>query len=479
MTLAVLLLGQFMGLLDVCVVNVAIPSIGAGLHASGASLQMVVGGYTMAYAMLLITGARLGELHGRRRIFQLGVITFTLASLICGFAPNITVLIIFRFVQGTGAAVMVPQIISVIQTQFTGKARTTALSAYGVVLCSGSVAGMVLGGVLVDANLFDATWRPVFLINVPIGLCLALLVPRFVPPDQLPRSTRRLDVRGLVVATASVFLVVLPLVLGHQIGWPAWTYASIAAGLLLAVLFVRVERQVAAGGGDPLLALEVLRSPGIVAGLATLACMAVTYGGLLFVFTLHLQEGLGYGALRTGLIYVPYASTTGLAAYYWRRVPEQVQYLIAPVALATCAAGYLLLAAAMHSAGAGALMWVALVVTGIGQGFTLSPVIAQSLVRVPLHRAADTSGLLSTNLQLASVLGVAVFGTEFLSMDKPSGAHTSAAGASASALSTTLTFGLAVLAVIGVAAGTALARTVRQAKLQTAQKEATARPSAT
>src|SRR5882672_3077053 len=169
LTLAVLLLGQFMGLLDVFVVNVAMPAIGVDLHGSGASLQLVVGGYTVAYAMLLITGARLGDLYGRRRMYLVGAVVFTVASLVCGFAPGIVVLVVFRFVQGAGAAVMVPQIISVIQMLFTGKARATALSTYAVVLSSGAVFGLVFGGVLLSANLFGATWRPVFLINVPLG----------------------------------------------------------------------------------------------------------------------------------------------------------------------------------------------------------------------------------------------------------------------------------------------------------------------
>lgn len=455
LTVAVLLLGQFMGLLDVFVVNVAMPAIGAGLHASGASLQLVVGGYTVAYAMLLVTGARLGDLYGRRRMYLLGAVVFAAASLVCGFASSILVLVVFRIVQGAGAAVMVPQIISVIQTLFTGKARATALSAYAVVLSSGAVVGLVAGGVLVSANLFGTTWRPVFLVNVPLGVCLAVLVPRFVPRDE-PRPTRRLDVRGLAGATLSVFLIVLPLILGHEAGWPAWTFLSIGAGLLLAAVFAPVERRVAAGGGDPLLSLEVLRAPGIASGIGALACMATTYGGLLFVFTLHLQNGLGYGALRTGLTYLPYSATMGLAAYYWRRIPDRMQLLISPVALAICSAGYLGLAVAMRGGtGGGPLMWVALIVTGAGQGLTLSPVMAQSLLRVPPSRAADASGLLTTALQLSSVAGVAIFGTVFLSLDRAAGAH-----ASATALSTTLACGLAVVAAAGVVPAAALSRSM-------------------
>jgi MFS family permease len=470
LTLAVLLLGQFMGLLDAFVVNVALPAIAVSLHASGASLQLVVGGYTVAYAMLLITGARLGDLYGRRRMYLLGALVFTVASLVCGLAPGITVLVGFRFVQGAGAAVMVPQIISAIQLLFAGRARAAALSAYAVVLSSGAVVGLVAGGVLVSANLLGATWRPVFLINIPLGAALVWLVPRFVPPDE-PRSTRRLDVRGLAIAALSVGLIVLPLILGHEAGWPAWTFVCIAAGLLLAALFVRVERRVAARGGDPLLALAVLRVPGMASGIGALACMSATYGGLLFIFTLHLQDGLGYSALRTGLTYVPYSAATGLAAYYWRRIPGRVQFLISPAALALCAAGYLGLAAAMRGGGSGALMWAALVVTGAGQGLTLSPVIAQSLARVPLPRAADASGLLTTTLQLGAAAGVAVFGTVFLSLDRAPGGQVSAA-----ALSTTLACGLAVLAVIGIVPAAALSRTLLRAGRGVAQEAAAIQP---
>ena len=181
--LAVLLLGQFMCIIDVLVTNVAMPSIAASLHASGASLQLVVGGYTIAYAMLLITGARLGDRYGRRRTYLVGVLIFTTASLACALAPDSQPLIAFRLVQGAGAAVLVPQVFSIIQLTFTGPARARALSAYAAVLSAGAVTGLVLGGVVVTADLFGTGWRPVFAINVPIGIVLAAAVPRLVPPD--------------------------------------------------------------------------------------------------------------------------------------------------------------------------------------------------------------------------------------------------------------------------------------------------------
>src|SRR6266536_3176248 len=215
--LAVLITGQFMALLDVTIVNVAIPTIHAKLNASGAAIQLVVAGYTITYAMLLITGARLGDLRGHRNVFLAGLGTFTLASLACGLAPSTGTLVTARFVQGAGAALMVPQIFTVIQRQFVGAARARALSVYAAALATGAAAGQVLGGLLVSADLFGTSWRPVFLVNVPVGIAVAVLVPRLVPADA--PGGRRLDLAGLATGSAAVLLVVLPLVLGREECW--------------------------------------------------------------------------------------------------------------------------------------------------------------------------------------------------------------------------------------------------------------------
>jgi MFS family permease len=270
--LIVLLAGQFMALLDVTIVNVAMPTIGRTLHATGAELQLVVAGYTVSYAMMLITGARLGDLYGRRRMFLIGVLVFTVASLTCGIAPGIEILIAARFVQGAGAAAMMPQIMSVIQVRFGGAARARALSAYTAVLSSGFVAGQVIGGVLVTANLFGQSWRPVFLVNVPIGLGGLALVPLVMPVDEPSAHRRRLDLTGLAIAVPAVFLVVLPLMLGHQENWPGWVFACVAGGVALAAVFVLVERRIADRGGDPLLNLAVLRAPGLAASCSASHC---------------------------------------------------------------------------------------------------------------------------------------------------------------------------------------------------------------
>ena len=354
--LAVLLLGQFMCIIDVLVTNVAMPSIAASLHASGASLQLVVGGYTIAYAMLLITGARLGDRYGRRRTYLAGVLIFTTASLACALAPDSQALIGFRLVQGAGAAVLVPQVFSIIQLNFTGPARARALSAYAAVLSAGAVTGLVLGGVVVTANLFGTGWRPVFAINVPIGIVLAAAVPRLVPPDETspaprPKPGRQLDLAGLAAAACAVLLIVLPLVLGREEGWPAWGFGCIAAGAVLAAGFVLIERRVAARGGDPLLNLAVLRAPALPSGLVTLAATQIAYGGLLFAYTLHLQAGLGESALRAGLSYLPFAAVFGLAGYNWRRLPAAARRVLVPAGLTVGILAYLALAAGLHGAG--------------------------------------------------------------------------------------------------------------------------------
>lgn len=461
--LIVLLCGQFMALLDVTVVNVAMPTLGRSLHASGAELQLVIAGYTVSYAMLLITGARLGDIVGRRRMFLIGVGGFTLASLTCGLAPNIGVLIAARFVQGAAAAAMMPQIMTVIQLRFSGAARARALSAYTAILSSGFVAGQVVGGVLVTADLFGSSWRPVFLVNVPIGLAVLLLLPRVMPAD-VPGRTRRLDLPGLLVAVPAVCLVVLPLMLGHQENWPAWSLACIGGGLALVPVFLFVERRVAARDGQPLLSLSVFRAPGLLPGLATMTLLMVTYGGFLFSFAIHLQAGLGDSALRAGLTCAPCAAAFGVCGYFWRRLPAAWHPYLTVCGAAIAAAGYALVALVLRSGGSGgAWLQVFLVTVGAFLAVAFSPLVTQALVRVPPHQAADASGLLTTAMQLSQAVGVAVFGSLFLTVDGSATARAAEVSVtSGHALFVTLAW-IAVTLACGAAVAVPLARTVRAA----------------
>jgi MFS family permease len=459
-TLALMMVGQFMALVDVTIVNVAIPTMRAKLHASGASLQLVVSGYTIAYAMLLITGARLGEMRGPKPLFQLGLVTFTAASFVCGISPDVGVLVAARFVQGAGAAAMVPQLFSVIQRQFTGTARLRALGIYTATLALGSVVGQVGGGLLVTADVFGLSWRVVFLVNVPIGIALAVLVPRFVAHnhDHAAVATRGLDLQGLAVVAASVLLVVLPLVLGHQEGWPAWTWISLVVGALGLGWFVRVEKRVAASGGHPLLNLDVLQAHGMPAALLALTIGMVGYGGFLFSLALHLQEGLGDSALRAGLTFLPAVGVFGLVGMYWRRLPERWHHLLPIVGYVIALAGYIALADYLREGHAGIPTYLLLAVLGIGLGAAFSPLLTLAMVNVKPASAPDASGLLTTTIQLSQVVGVAVFGSVFLSVAAHHHVHASAHAAG-------VTYALlAVLTAFGVGGAARLARVVQRAR---------------
>ena len=218
--LAILLMGPFMAQADATIANVATPSIRADLGASGAALELIVGGYMIAFAMLLITGARLGQTHGYRRVFVLGVTTFTTASVLSGIAPTPAVLVAARVLQGAGAALMFPQTLTGIQLSFEGAERARAIGLYAIALSSGAVAGQIVGGGLISLDLAGTGWRAIFLVNAPIGVAVALAAARYLPADDV-RTTRHVDVPGVATLSAAIVLIVLPLVLGRAEGWPA------------------------------------------------------------------------------------------------------------------------------------------------------------------------------------------------------------------------------------------------------------------
>ncbi|MFE4991460.1 MFS transporter [Streptomyces mirabilis] len=430
--LAVVLTAQFMALLDVFIVNVAVPTIGSELHATGAGMQLVVAGYSIAYAVLLITGARLGDLLGHRRVHLAGLALFTAASLACGLAQGTGELIAFRLVQGAGAAVMIPQVLSLIQRHFTGEARARALGAYSAVVATGAAAGQVLGGVLVSADLFGTGWRPVFLVNVPVGLVL-LAVGHHVLPRDVPGAVERsrgLDLPGLVLLGAAVSLLTVPLVLGQEEGWPLWSWLSLGAAAIVFAVFCLYESRLALRGGAPLISPRVLRHPGM--GLAVfrlLAVMAVN-AGFLFTLTLHVQGGLGYSALRAGLTFAPTAVVFGLVGLTWRDWPAALQGVLIPVGFAVAAVSVAGVGAVLKGGGDGGF-WLYVAFAGMGTGLALgfSPTLTRALATVRPEDAADASGLLATVAQLGQLIGVAAFGTLFLnrleSLGAP-GAYTSA-----------------------------------------------------
>ena len=422
--LAVLLAGPFMAQADATIVNVATPSIHTDLGASGAGLELVVGGYLIAFAVLLITGARLGQTHGYRRIFLLGVGLFTTASLLCGLAPTVTALVLARVVQGLGAALMFPQTLTGIQLNYTGGQRARAIGLYAMALSAGAVAGQILGGALISADLAGSQWRAIFLINVPVGLLIIAAGRRYLPHDAR-RTPRRLDLRGVAALSAALLLVVAPLVLGRGQGWPAWTWLCLGAGAATAAGFGAVERRVAARGGTPLVTVEVLARSAVSWALITLMAVTGTYYALLFTLAQYLQQGLGRSPLASGLTLLPWVAAFGLAGQLVRRLPPRT-------APAAPAAGCLLLSAA-YAAITGALVTghfgepllaVLLGVGGLGLGIQFNALIAHLTTVVPTDYAPDISGVTTVTLQIGGAIGVAALGTLYLSVsDHPGAGH--------------------------------------------------------
>src|SRR6266700_3573236 len=414
--LAVVLTGQFMTVLDASVVNVAAPSIHASLHTSGAGLQLVIAGYVITYAVLLVTGARLGDILGHRRMFLSGLAVFTLASLGCGMATSTAVLVTLRFIQGAGAATMIPQVLSLIQRTFTGAARARPMRLYAAVLAGGAVTGQVVGGVLVSANLLGGTWRPVFLLNVPIGAILFLAGLRALPNGR-GEPGRTLDLAGVATLTPAVLALILPLVLGQSEHWPAWGWACLAGSGVLFAVFAVVERRVAARGGSPLIPGRLLRLPGTAAGIAALFCVMAVFGGFFFVLALHLQGGLGDSPMRAGLTFAPAAAAFAVVSLNWQRLPGQVKPWLPIGGFAGMTAGLVLLAAVLRGGGPGGTwLIVALVLAGGGMAAAFSPLMTAVVTRVPVSGAADATGVIVTVNQLALVVGVATFGTLYLNL---------------------------------------------------------------
>ncbi|MCM2388369.1 MFS transporter [Streptomyces albipurpureus] len=416
--LAVLLAAQFIANIDTAIANIAAPAIQDSLNASGGQAGLVVSSYVVAYAVLLVAGARLGASHGHRRIFLAGLAVFTVASLACALAPDVVVLIVARVLQGIGAALMVPQVLSGIQLHFTGHQRIKALGYYAIALSGGAVAGQALGGVLIAADLFGTSWRPIFLINVPAGLLLIWATLRSMPPDGSEKtqdSAEDVDVRGMLLLSTAVLLLIVPLLLGTDEGWPAWTWACLAASVPVAVAFRWGQRRRSALGGRPLIADEVIREPAVRWSLAAHGVTTMTYFALLFVLAIYLQEGLGRGPAYAGLAMVSWVAAFGLAGPLLARVPERHRAAMPALGCMVLAVGYTavwIYLATGHRTGPA--LFVLLGIGGLGLGISSNALIGQMTFALPDRYAADLSGVISTNAQLSGALGVAALGGCYL-----------------------------------------------------------------
>ncbi|TDD55754.1 MFS transporter [Nonomuraea terrae] len=428
--LAIILVGQFLAILNVNIVNVATPTIESDLHSSGAGLQMVVAGYTIVYAVLLITGARVGDLFGYRRAFLGGLAVFTVTTLAAGLAPGTGWLVAFRLIQGAGAAMMMPQVMTLIQRNYHGQARGRAIGLWSLVISGGIVVGQALGGILLGLGL---GWRILFLVLVPVAVLLLVAGMRVLPSDS-GGGKAGLDPAGLVTLSAAVLLLVVPLVLGRDLGWPVWGWLSMGLSVVMFGAFVAIERWVTSRGGRPLVDARVLRAPGMRPGLAILLFGPATWGAFLFVSALHLQGDLHMTPLASGMMMVPCALAFGLVGLAWPRLPMRLQRPLVPVGYVVAAPAYVGLGLA---AGGGLSYAIMSALIGAGLGVQVA-VTNMATEQVDGAYAADASGALLTVMQLGQVIGVATVGTLFITLQ---GRSTSASLVSSLAMA-----GLAVLA---------------------------------
>jgi EmrB/QacA subfamily drug resistance transporter len=413
--MAVVLTGTFIVTLDFFIVNVAIPATRADLDTSAGAMQLVIAAYGIALAAGLILGGRLGDLAGRRRVFSTSLALFTLSSAVCGAAPNATVLIAARVVQGAAAALMTPQALSIVGVTYAGEARARAFTVYGLVMGLAAAGGQLIGGLLIHVDPLGLDWRSCYLVNVPIGLAALVLAPWAIRESRA-EGTSRLDLIGALLATLSLVAVVLPLVLGREHGWPLWTWLCLATAGPLFGLFAISQRRLAARGGDPLVDPALFRERAFTVGLLTGILFYTGMGSFFLVLALYLQEGRGLDALGSGLVFTPLAIGYLAASIASQRLSARLgRQLLAlgGVTRAVSVIGLLLTVAAVGAGGQVAVLLPALVLDGVGMGLLTAPLIATVLADMQPRHAGAASGVLSTAQQIGNALGIAIVGALF------------------------------------------------------------------
>lgn len=413
--LPVILAGTFMVTLDFFIVNVAIPSLQRQLHATSGEIQLVVAGYGLAYAAGLITAGRLGDLFGRRRLFTLGLALFTLSSAACGLAPTAGILVFARVVQGLAAALLAPQGLAMLGIIYTGEDRARAFTMYGLALGLAAVSGQLIGGLLIAANVVGLDWRACFFINVPIGIAAVVLAPRLLRESRA-ESRARLDLAGAALVTLAVLAVVLPLIEGRELGWPLWTWLSLAAALPLLLAFVVYQRWLGARDGAPLVDLALFGERAFAVGLLAVLVFFAGMASFFLVLALYLQEGRGLSALESGAIFTILGFGYSAASLYAPRLAQRLGRQVLAVGALGMAAGLMLLAVTVARIGVDGpilLLAPALLLDGVGMGLALAPLVSLVLAGLPPRHAGAAAGILTTMQQMANALGVAIIGLIF------------------------------------------------------------------
>lgn len=400
--LPIILSGTFVQLFSVTVMQVAVVDVQRDFGAGAGESQLVLAGYTLTYACSLIVSARLGDRYGYRRMFVAGMAVFTAASLGSATAPDAWLLVAGRLAQGVGSGIMAPQILSIIQSALPASRRPAALSAFGATMAVASMAGPVLGGVLMQL----LSWRAAMLLVVPIGV-VALLLSPVLPSVQPDREAERVDPVGTILSLAGLVLLVLPLTAGRDAGWPMWTWISLVSAAVLLTGFAISQRKVA----DPLIHPAALADPATRWGLGIVLVFNAGVPSFTLLLSMHLQGALGWSPLETGLGIIPYAVGalvgSGFANALGRRFGARI------LAASALTMGLMSIAVAATIEDLLSLYWLALWLSGIGFGVFTASAFTQIITRVSAEAATSVSGLLPTAQQLGGTLGVTLAGIAY------------------------------------------------------------------
>ncbi|WP_098016619.1 MULTISPECIES: MFS transporter [unclassified Streptomyces] len=414
--LAIVMTAAFMDLVDVTIVNIAIPSITRETGASVSAIQWITAGYALAFAAGLITGGRLGDIYGRKRLFLIGIGGFTLASALCGVAPTPEILVAARILQGATAALMVPQVLSIVHATFPAHERGKVFGLFGAIVGLGAVSGPLLGALLTEWDLFGLGWRPIFLINLPVGIAGLVLGAKFITESRAPKAVR-LDLPGVALITLAMLMLIYPLTRGHELGWPLWGHLSMVGSLFVFAALVIHQRRKSLTDGSPLIELSLFRVKSFAAGIAVQLTFGVGLGIFFLVWTLYMQMGLGWSVLRAGVTGIPFSVAVSVAAGI------SVQKLVPRFGRKVLQAGALLMIAGLltylwesEQYGMGISSWqmaVPLVVMGAGMGLIVAPLTDMVLSEVPKEHAGSASGLINTVQQMGTALGLGLVSVVF------------------------------------------------------------------
>ncbi|MBZ4317864.1 DHA2 family efflux MFS transporter permease subunit [Streptomyces huiliensis] len=445
--IAVVLIAVFVDVLDANIVNVAIPAIQGDLGASNSAIQWSLIGYTLPFALMLITGGRLGDIFGRRRLFLFGMAGFTLASALCGVAVSPGMLITGRVVQGVMAAMMVPQVLSIISATIPPAKRGGAFALYGMIAGTANVSGPILGGLLLKADLFGLDWRPIFLVNLPVGVCASVMALRLLPESRSERPLR-LDPFGVVLITCALLAVLYPLLQGRELGWPGWGWALMVAAVPVLGIFALWQRRKQAADGSPLVPPTLFRLRGFNAGLVVMLTFLTAVIGFFLILTLYLQQGLGYSPLAAGATSLPWPVGVTLAAVVVSNAGTAPKRVLVTLGAVGMVGGLLMLIGTIQLAGTSMSGWYlipSLLVGGLGMGLVMAKATNVSLLQVPGSDAGAASGVFNAVMQAGGVVGIALIGVLFF------GAVGSQASSGSEAVHSRLRSDLRAASVVGAA----------------------------